>query len=297
MSDFETLLVGLSLGPDDEATLDHVAALAPKLGFRSVTLAHTVSDDTDVSDAELRAEVEAAATSVADRTGLEARAVLSKGSVAPALLRMASKRGVDLLCVGRGVPRGKSASLGSSTGELVRQAPCSVLVVPRGAPVQLDNAAVPVDFSERSEAVLRLAVRIAGGAGNVLALHALGLPLGWHKRGVSMGEVIDERVARASGQWRQMQRRMGGDLRQVRLRIVVDDDPSLRRSGHVADLADAIEEADAGLVLLGSRGRSVGASILIGSVAARLSNRVFRPLLVVKEPDETMDVLTALEIV
>jgi nucleotide-binding universal stress UspA family protein len=62
--------------------------------------------------------------------GIEAATLAPIGAPAREILAAARERGADLIVVGRG--RGRLPHLGSISGELVRRAPCDVLVVHSG---------------------------------------------------------------------------------------------------------------------------------------------------------------------
>jgi nucleotide-binding universal stress UspA family protein len=55
------------------------------------------------------------------------------GAAAPEILHEASRAGCDLIMIGTRGESGPSRRLGSVTAEIVRRAPCSVLVVPPAA--------------------------------------------------------------------------------------------------------------------------------------------------------------------
>jgi nucleotide-binding universal stress UspA family protein len=299
MRRFPTLLVGLSLGPDDPALLAHVAALAPQLGVDRVRILHVVPGARDAAlPPDVEAEIDEALQLAVDSLAhLHATAGVVVGGVAMRLLQEAVEWDVDLICLGRGAP-GRSPALGTSAGAIVRKAPCSVLVVPRDQEVQLGRVIVPVDFSTSARQALDVAVGIATGEGNgaVLALHAHELPLGWQKGGMSAEEWRARAEEEAADSWQEFSTGLD-PAAEVGFRLLHDPVSHLATAPHGRVLCSAIESEGPGLVVTSSRGRTPGAALLLGSVAARLVNSVPSPCLVLKNKGETMGVLQALRII
>lgn len=297
MRRFPNLLVGLSLGADDPALLAHVSALAPLLGVERIRLVHVVSGPSDAAlPTEVVDYVSAALNDAARGINEPTKTSILAGGVALRLLQEAVEHDVDLICLGRG-GEGHSAALGTSAGAIVRKAPCSVLVVPRDQEVDLGRAIVPIDFSDRSREALDMALGLADstGVGAVLAVHAWELPLGWEKAGVPKDERIERGQREARDQWNAWARDVTGNAK-LGFRAVRDPVSHVAKAPHGPTLIAEINAQAPGLVVTTSRGRSPGAALLLGSVAARLVNRVHAPCLVLKHKGETMGVLDALRI-
>jgi nucleotide-binding universal stress UspA family protein len=152
---------GILCGVDGSAHARHAAsaalALADRLGTR-LTLVHVAPIRTLVRVASLPADAapsayarstqeaegraEDAFDSLSSEVGLaEAGREVGLGEPATVLAELAEERGTELIVVGsRGRGAWRSAALGSVSAELVRLAPCPVIIVPQHALVEPHTA-------------------------------------------------------------------------------------------------------------------------------------------------------------
>jgi nucleotide-binding universal stress UspA family protein len=141
---------------------------------------------------------------------------------------------------------------------------------------------VPVDFSEDSRLALTCAAELAGRYGaRVDVLHVVAQPA-----------VVGDLVSPAFGGARLVD--FLCDEAQKQLRVFVADVPGLAEvAGDVlvlpGDPSDRIlrrvREAPPDLIVMGTRGRTGLAHVLVGSVAERVIRHAHRPVLVVPGPD------------
>ena len=299
MQTFPSFLVGLSLGPDDPALLAHVAALAARMGTERIHLVHVLPDGAEPGfRPSLEHETEELLWRAAkELSPLPCTIDVLCGDVAVRLLQQAVAVDADVLCIGRRGGR-RLDGLGASAGSIVRKSPCSVLLVPRDAPVDLGRLLVPVDFSDRSRAALEVGLMLSQAQENgaALAVHAYELPLGWQRSGGDEASWCERAEAAARVAWAEMTAEMTlGEF--TRLRVVRDPTSHLGTAPHGPTLLRAIEEERPGMVITSSRGRTVGARLLLGSVAARLVDGGNHPFLVLKTKGETLSILEALRII
>lgn len=182
------------------------------------------------------------------------------------IVGLAGELGVESIVVGsRGLTGIQRLLLGSTAENVVRHAPCPVLVVRDGALKRIRKVLVPVDWDEGSKAAVRYALERAGKGVEIRAIHAIGFP-----RQIE-AEFADELSADAhsSRKLRGFLDRLGGK-----------DVPSKVVLGEPAEaILDAAGDVD--LIVIATRGRKGAARALLGSVAEKIVRRAEGPVLVV----------------
>jgi nucleotide-binding universal stress UspA family protein len=231
---------------------------------------------------DLEAVQDAAIEAAAGDAAVPVERVVHEGWPAQTLIH--ESRGADLLVIGRrghgGFP---GLLLGSVSMHSVAHAPCSVLVVPPGAPQRTPGArriVVGVDGSHGSQVALRLALRAAE-----LVDARLDVVTVWSYPTERMDpypvprEDLEEQA-----------RERQHDAVAHALGPTVPDRVAMRLvQGHPAG-ALLEESAGADLLVVGSRGRGEIAGTLFGSVSLACSEHAAVPVLVARERhDEAPD--------
>lgn len=194
--------------------------------------------------------------------------------------RVAQEGAFDLLLVGQS----------ELAGHLTRRAPCSVLVVPDGAPAHVERVVVPVDFSAHAaEAVdVALAFAQASGIDTVHLLHAYVAPTAYGARSDARVEIDREEAHRWAAQ------RFAAFLDRLDLRALVVE-THLVETASVAEATLAeIAALGADLVVVGTRGRSPSAAIQLGRVAETVLQGARVPVLAVKHRSTATNLLDRL---
>jgi nucleotide-binding universal stress UspA family protein len=232
--------------------------------------------------AELRSEL-ARWQSLAERlAGRRVEALVATGSPVEEICRTASEGPFDAIVTGW---RGRGALgrlvLGSVAARVVREAPCSVVVAPRGTPT--DDPAPParilcaVDFSGPSRVALREAADLARTLGSELELvHAFAPPLMFVPdaamplpRDVAAPVKLCHEMAAWEAEATQRARRaVSGTL--------VPGDPMVEILRHA-------EERGCDLLVVGTHGRTGVRRLLVGSVAESVIRAAAVPVLVVRQ--------------
>ena len=196
----------------------------------------------------------------------------------------------DLLILGRRLP---SSQLKRSSlyPRLVRKAPCSVLLVTPYARPPMDRILVPVDFSAHAEMAVSTALEIAreegGDNGEVLCQHVAPIPYGYRYTGDTAEEFARKQREATEEQFRRFLADAKIDAARTAWRYTVSED----EADAVVDLALAER---VGLVVVGSRGLTAAAALIMGSTAEKIVQRCAAPILVVKRKGETVPFLRAL---
>lgn len=288
MHRFRRLAVGLSRNESD-APLIRYAAMVCRLGtVEEVSFIHVLS------------RAAAPLPMVVDHAGVQQellRSVQEQFSPAPPAVRVTcdvldgpltdqllgytAQQQIDLLLVGHGRSHSGRRALAR---RLAMKAPCSVWMVPEDSPPALSKILVPVDFSEHSADTMRVACSMAklSGATHCYALHV------YFNEAVVTYEGYDA-VLRGEEEeaWRKFIAPI--DCQGVALT------PLFEESAQVANAIGRIAEREGvDLIVMGTRGRSRSASILLGSVTEDMIIDTQVPLLAVKHFGARMGVLQAL---
>jgi len=202
------------------------------------------------------------------------------GLPAEALLCMAHEIGCDLIVTATHGRTGLRRLLAGSVAEAVlRKARCPVLALhtlePAGEAPGIRVVLHPNDFSENSEPALNVARLLARDHGaRLVVLHVA--PPEVLINGSTMVPT-DPRVYRDALE--EIRGRLEGpDLKfPVETRAVQGDS--------AAEILRAAKEAECGLIVMGSHGRTGLGRLLMGSVAEAVLRKATCPVLIVKKPD------------
>jgi len=216
-----------------------------------------------------------------DAIGVHHRSVLVTGSP-DRLLDLAEDEDADLVGVGpRGLGAFASLHLGSVAHHLAHHTSRPLAIVPEaGAQAGVERIVLGVDGSEGSDSAVRWCADVARAVNaEVVAVYAFEPLVEW----------VPESDPRS---WRQAAERMlstewVAPLRaagvSVRTRIIADNHP-------VAALASVIEEEDADLAVVGTRGRGGFGGLRVGRVPIQLVHHTQKPVVLVPTPASDTEV-------
>lgn len=275
---FPTALVMLGLNGKDDSILDALAAGAGKLGVRRVIVAHIHNRDPlpaplvglvaapdPVSPAGLGAAVARLRGAL---PGVEVDGLNRSGPPEYVLSRLTEEFDVDLFVMGRAQARGGEAGWGSASRKILRQTTCSALVVPVTSQLDLSHMVVGFDFSQYSKMALAVACQIAESA-TALYQFDTNVPVA---SGLKMEAFKSQVAARA-------QAHLDTEILPW-LTEGCTPELRVRSGGRVADAL--IEEAGEAPIVMGSRGLTPLAALLLGSSADRVAGRARGPVLIVR---------------
>lgn len=191
------------------------------------------------------------------------------------ILRLIPRKDIDLILVRR---RGEEKSSLMLAEKLARKAPCSILILPEGSDANLFRILVAVDFTEDSRNAMEVAIAFASGArlSSIHCLHVFDVPAGYYKTGKSFEQFSDIMEKNAEMEYREFMKNF--DLKGVTImpEFILDKKTSKA-------IARTINRGGFDLLVVGSRGRSSGAAILLGALTERLIASTDIPLLAVKK--------------
>ncbi|MGB3542572.1 universal stress protein [Rubrivirga sp.] len=293
---YKDIIVGLGLDGYDDSVVDYAALVASMAQSDRVRFTHVLPSPSSLGDlypiyrqsfedarVEARRRIEDVVEDHFDAPDSTAVSrMLLEGSPLLEILRLASD-GADLVVVCRDHDGGTIAE------KLARKAPCSVLVVPPDVPPAIRRIVVPVDFSDHAADAVEVAAAFAESAGleEVHLLHVYPIPTSYFKLDLNHDEFERQVRLHAEDRFERFVARLDlHGLRSVRHLAGSDDVPdAIRRE-------TAALEAD--LVMVGTRGRTDTAAVLLGSVAEQLVRTADVPTVAVKRKGSTLGLLDAL---
>jgi nucleotide-binding universal stress UspA family protein/uncharacterized membrane protein YfcA len=180
------------------------------------------------------------------------------------IVKIATEYCADVIVMGRRGRRGLArAMVGDATARVIGEAPCSVMVVPRGAVIGERSILVATDGSRYGDAAAFAATRLALATGRPLTVVSAVLPSHNEERRREAAAAVD-RVRNSPG------------------------GSALSVSGVVAEgrpervIIDQARHSGADLIVMGTHGRTGLERLLMGSIAERVIGFSECPVLAVK---------------
>lgn len=176
-------LVCLDLTEMDDILLGYISFLSTVIKPETITFLHIIESnyvDTDMFDEFpeieskeqfeeiLRSELSSNIDETFGDSSIDIRLVTKEGPPTNQIIDVVNNLSPDLLVMGKKV--GYSGS-GVIPGQILKYIPSSILFVPENTRYNLNNALVPVDFSEQSAKGLKTAIELIGDKGKVTAQH------------------------------------------------------------------------------------------------------------------------------
>ncbi len=302
MDQYKRLMVGLEMIPADHATIRYAAKLSRMAKSEKVYFVHVapsldlheeisrdypeVLDPVDESmETKMREMVAEHFVNGHPDAGLEFDAV--EGTLLQQLMRFAKQKLVDLIVVGREI---RKFQRDLRVDIVIRKAPCSVLLVPEGALTDMERILAPVDFSECSREALEVAIgfaRATDETSTVGCLSVYDVPTGFYKTGKSFEEFAE--IMKGNTEKRYNEFVAGIDTRGVQVK------PTFICNEHVPEaILGHAETSGADLLVIGGRGITGLAAMLLGSNAEQVIRSTTIPTMVVKQKGASLDVIDAL---
>jgi len=302
MDQYKRLMVALEMVPADQSTLRYAAKLSRLAGSEKVYFVHVapsldlpeeisreypeVLDPVDESmEMRMREMVAEHFVDPHPDTGLEFDAL--EGRLLPSLMRHAKQKLVDLLLVGREL---RKYQRDLRLDKVIRKAPCSVLLVPEGSLSDMEKILAPVDFSRCSKEALTAALdlaRLEGPGASVECLAVYDVPTGFHKSGKSFEEFAEIMRGNTEKRYREFVGDVGTAGAKLKPVFVCNEDVPEAILGHA-------EASAADLLVIGGRGITGMAAILLGSNAEQVIRATTIPTLVVKQKGASLDIIDAI---
>lgn len=218
------------------------------------------------------------------------RVEMLNGSPIFEVLRHAYDKSVDLLVIGRSYGTTGDDTKALAARRITRKATCSVLTVPEAPKWPLERIIVPVRDSECSANALQAACEIAASVeAAVFPFNLYRVDLSTSSPGASLGEYQAALELIAKEECRNLLRRI--DTHDVPIELFCRPDLFGRSS---REIREAAEHLNAQAIVIGARGRTGAAGVLLGAITEQLIGESPVPVLAVKKKGECIGVLRAL---
>jgi nucleotide-binding universal stress UspA family protein len=301
MYKLERLLVALDLTEMDEVLIKYASQLAKFLKSEKVYFVHIAKslelpDDLKKNYPDLMAPTDESMTDSINKkiaetwdNGYECEKVveIKEGNPSEQLLKWIDIKSVDMIVMGR---KRKLKGGGIVPQKIAKVVHTSLMLVPEDFSFQLDKIVVPVDFSKHSKLVVEEALAITKGNDISLTIfHVFRVPVGYHKTGKTYDEFATIMKGHAHNDFTDFLKR--NDFpEELNCQYVLDSDDA------PADkIFDFASKEKANMIIMGSKGRTGIASILLGSVAEKVITYDSEiPLMIVKEKGENLGFFKAL---
>jgi len=213
---------------------------------------------------------------------------IKEGNTTDIILKQTQAKEIDLLIMGKKL---KDHGSGMLPEKIVKLCHCSFLLVPYNSFHGLKRILVPLDFSESSKMALEQAMHISKISGAaVICQHGYKVPSGYHATGKTYAEFAEIMRANAVKDFQYFLKNM--DLEKDQYPCIYS---LVNSEGSAHTIHDTAVKQEMDLIVMGSKGRTGLASILLGSVAMKTVKYDLEvELLVVKDKNENMGFLQAL---
>jgi nucleotide-binding universal stress UspA family protein len=289
---YQRILVAMKAADRGPRMFGYVGAIARQARTREVHILHVVDSEASPSGPDVTPpEVEAFRASAAEHfRGHGGENIICKvvtGSPLLETLRYARDKDIDLIILGKRLEAEDEAVLAR---RVTRKATCSVLVLPDGASTDTRRIVVPARRSDCSARALGIATEIAAAYGaEVICLNVFQVHSGYSRVGMTLEE--HEAALRAAAEQEcasLLQRVRPGAVRVSPLCL-----PDLyNRPGPI--ILETVQNESADLIVIGARGRSGAAGVLLGKITEELIQQSPVPLLAVKKKGECLGIVEAL---
>ena len=303
MYKFKRVLVGLDLTQIDEVIIKYAAMMCDIIAADKIYFAHIsenlhIPDDIDENTPNTLAPVDESITSMIEfslkknfkpKTEVASEIVVREGDTLDFILKLADMKEADLIMMGKKVTLQGSGTL---PGKISKLSQCSVLFVPENVEAKINSILVPVDFSENSKMAMEQAffLKEKVPSAELHVQNVYTVPSGYHSTGKSYEEfakIMKGHAQRSCANFLQEWPERTKDAIQA---FTLDDDTNPIDRVYNYAIVNNID-----MIVMGSKGRTTMASILLSSVAEKMTNydQLF-PLLIVKEKGENLNFFEAL---
>ena len=229
----------------------------------------------DVHEAILRPAraVLARAEAIAKESGGLIKTSLEEGEASQRITAVAAEERCGIIVMGRrGISRLERMMVGSVTARVIGHSPVDVLVVPLGAEIGWKTVLVATDGSVHSAAAAARAVDLAAAyGGRVVALSVLDVPDEFYAEAPA---VVDQLIEKARG--------YVAAVAALAKSAGVACTGAVREGASAAAIVQLVKEEAAGVIVMGSHGRTGLARLLMGSVTEKVIGHTPCPVLVVR---------------
>lgn len=301
MKYFSKAMIGLDLTEMDDILIKKTAVFIKFLGIEKCYFLHVgknleipkeildqYPDLVAPTDEALESIIKAKLKDLNFPEDVETEVFVEEGShPLDTFLRWAKLKDVDLVILGR-----KDSLVGNGVlaDGIAKKAPCSVLLVQEKRPIKFPKKIlIPTDFSTHNHMIYEFGEVISDKLeAELVPMHIYEVPHGYSKTGKSFEEFSEIMKENAHSDFRKFVAKHHHP--ELACEMVLNDG---KNPGTL--ILEFAQKIEADMILLGSRGRTTSAAILLGSTAEKLIHaNKYLPMLIFKKKGETMGFFDAL---
>ena len=303
MTKYNTIVVGTDFSPLSQVAIEAAAQLARRFQADALHVVHVVNTSS-AAVAFPYAVPEAQLTQVYEEGADRAKARLEDLSIeypeervhkavhlglpARVLAETAEAVSADLVVVAsHGFGPIRRTILGSVSGALIRSAPCPVLVVgeARRSARSFDNVLAAVDLSSVSGEVVRNAVTMTKGGGQIVALSLYEHPLSTYDEGDLLPRYMTDAEIKAVGErHREAVRDLVDRVEHPNVDVRVE---VMNKAPPPVVILETASLLNPDLIVVGTSGHNAWHRMIIGSTATKVLAEAPCPVLVVPHDPAT----------
>ncbi|GAB3656182.1 universal stress protein [Echinicola sediminis] len=301
MKNHNTALIGLDLSKMDQVIIENTPKIIQLLNLSKIYFIHVAENlalPEDITstypnllapvDESIEQEIKKKVESLQLPDEVEIEISAEEGNPTDLLLRWSKIKNVDFIVMGR---KNELEGSGALAKRIAQKAPSSVLFITEDmASNPLKKFIVPIDFSPHTGMVLEKVERFIKDKkdASIRYVHIYEVPMGYHKTGKSYEEFAEIMLENAKKAFNQLVEEH--KIEKYPCDFILKDDKS-----NADYILEAAVKHSSDVVVIGSRGRTNSAAILLGSVAEKLVQHNDKiPMLVIKKKGENMGFLEAL---
>ncbi len=298
-----TILVALDLSKNDDALIDRVIRLSHiseiyKVYFLNIQKNLDLDDKIEEKHPDVVAPLdeqikkmieEKIKSSSAGAMNSDYDIFVDDGDPTKKILKWTKIKDVDLLLLGKKIT---SEGSGVSANKIARTCSCSVSFIPEVVQENPNEVIVPIDFSEPSILAVRQALFLFKEYPTIKVncVHFYEVPSGYHTSGKSYEEFAQVMKENSTKEFNRIKEIIGEEAKNLTCNYVLNENNSIAEQ----ILKYAVKEKASGIIV-GSRGRTMAASLVLGSVADKLiSINTHFSLFIAKEKNKNLSFLEAL---
>lgn len=304
MANFKRVMVGIDFSEADQVLLEYTKMINDILNPNVIYFVHAEEnldlpadvleelgiDSIKPSDESLLEKLKAVvAEHIQPDFDTEVICQVVEGGAFHEMLHWTHIKNIDLLIVGK---KDKENGMGVLPQKLARKINGSILFIPENCQVRpIKKVLLPIDFSKKSKMAIDTVTKVFGeNEVELIAANCYSLPLGWEKTGKKFEDI--DKIMRKNAERKFHEFLDGYENNNIKIRSVFEMDDNHEPSEEILHMA---EENEADMIMIGSRGKTDVATVILGSTTEKLlaHDKMF-PIWVIKKKGELLGFLDAL---
>jgi nucleotide-binding universal stress UspA family protein len=212
--------------------------------------------------------------------------ITTYGSSLEKIISLVVENNFDLVIAGK---KQSTSSTGELTIDLAKRIPSSFMLVPETAVNKCENIIVPTDSSSYVNLAINIANQIKQNAtkAEIIPANIYSVPTGYRYLGADYDEISLKMKTLAQEKVRKQFDKLNVPCKEAICRLS-------EQQSNAAHLQQIATDIQGDLIIVGSKGMSNSAHVLMGSTTAKMMRFMGRaPLLILKKKGETYDLLNA----